>query len=475
MDDGDVLNSMCALPGARNVRVGFFGSFMRVAFDASQDYGPSSSGRTRSIASSCGNRSLGTSGLAVCLNAWYKEEQPANLELLAKGLSNYQGSNIKGVCQGKFAIFTVDLTVDGTPGFGARVLRTIATTNGNRPIGESNVSVLLLLYVTQGKKLDLSGLPTTTSLSVGPWPGPNWVVTLEERVVLISVDCSRVNEGRLQFKEKIPNKGKKANIIAEHGSFPLVLGDAGVNLTFQISMHDDSIKIMEERKEWVPIVASKKDGTVQKGVFYRCCEGKLLFKLDPEGNFGISTSGLSSVVATTGGRVSIPGTNMLSMINAFRKIQGAQRSEESKESELKKRKARAKSLAIERKAKRSGVKKKVAAEEILTAMAQKIRQVAKSGKRAKPLADTNGKTKADEVRKEEDDNASVTMLKGPLAPPKGASEPLAKKARPAEKKTNGKKDSAIKNGTAMNHANVTSAVKVLSGASRGGNVVEGLC
>jgi len=522
MGENNVLDSMCMLPGARNVRVGFFGSFIRVAFDASQDYGPSSSGRTRIIASSCGNRSLGTSGLAVCFNAWYKEAQPAKLELLADGLRDNLGFNVKGVCQGKLAIFTVDLTVDGIPGVGGRVLKTIASTKGSCPVGESNVSVSLFVYVAQGKSLDLSGLPTTTSLSLGPWPGPGWVVTLEEKTVVISVDYSSVNKGSLQLKENIQkgSKGKKPKIIAEHGSLALALGDTGVNLTFQISTLDDSLKVTEERRDWVPVGAKKNDGMVQKGVFYRCCEGKLQFQLDPDGNFGVSTSGQSSVVATTSGRANISGTNMLCMINAFRKIPGVQRSQESKEIQTKKRTAAAKRLAIEKKAKFNGIKKDVAAEKILTAIAQKVRQVAKSRKGATSLAskskkcvnkakdkeeacrqleaaaspadtstaaleanakaDATSNMKADK-EEDEDDDAPVTQLKRPLLPSKGVSEPLAKKACLANTQTNGKKDasgskvagkpskkaekvkskkgSGIQKGAAMNHANVTAAVE----------------
>jgi hypothetical protein len=391
------------------------------------------------------------------------------------------------------------------------VHRTIATTNGNHPIGNTNVSVSMLVYVKQGSTLDLSGLPTTTSLTVGPWPGPNWVVTLDEQVVLISVDYP--SSGRIHLKEKIHSgrRSQKANIFAEHGSFPLALGPGGVNLTFQISTRDDAIEIKEETRNWIPIGLEKKDEPlVQKGVFCRCCDGKMQFKLDPEGHFGTSTSGLSSIVATTGGRVRIPGTNMLAMINAFKKIQGAQRSQELQEIEEKKRKARAKKLASEKKAKAKGVKKEAAAEEILSAIAQKIRQVARSRKgviKGKPKmdvqasspalksalaskikkvvskADTNGNTKADD-----DDDAPVTLLKRdmkllkrPLLPSKGTPEPPAKKARPADTETNGKKDASgsnvaaksapstkvekvkskkqdsLKKGAPMNHRNVTTA------------------
>jgi len=583
-----VLNGMCNLPGARNVLVGFFGTIIRIAFDAAQDYGPSSSGRTRSIASSCGNRSLGTSGLAVCINAWYKESRPANPKVLADGLGGYLGSNIKGMCQGTFAIFSVDLSVDGAPGAGARVSKTIATSNGNHHIGESNVAVSMLIYVTKGNTLDLSGLPTTTSLSVGPWPGPNWEVTVQECIVFIDVDYSSVNEGSTQLKEK-KNEGKngvkKAKVVAEHGSFPMALGDAGVNLTFQVSTCDDAIEVKEETKDWMPIGSLKKDGAVHKGVYFRCCKGKLFFKLDPNGDFGTSTSGLSSVVATTAGRVSIPGTNMLGMINAFRKIDGARRTQSSQEIELRKRSARAKKLAIEKKAKATGVKKEAAANEILSAIAQKIRQVARSRKEAKGKpktdgqaskskkvcsnvsvpardsametnlhevtdipappadestaafeADVTGKTQTDQVEQENDD-APITLLKRPLLPSTGVSESPAKKPRPADKETNGKKDatsskvgetsmaskkvekvkskkdSGIKKGASMNHRNVTAAVqaymkkhpewtlslmreeisedydwengpklkmfittalKELGGSTRGGNVLEGM-
>lgn len=556
MDEGDVLNSMCVLPGTRNVRVGFFGSLFKIAFDASKDFGLSSSGRTRSIASTCGNRSLGTSGVALSLNAWYKENP--NLERLADGLKDFQFTNLTPMCQGNFAIFTADLTVIGKIGAGARVMRQIATTNGNQLIGETNVSLGLLLYQINGTTLDLSGLPTTTSLSLGPWPGPNWKVTLEEdNLALIDVDYSGYNEGNLEFREKThkgSTTGKKAKIVAEHGSFPLVLGDAGANLTFQISTKSDAIQVKEETRDWVPIYAEKKDGVVQKGIYLRCFEGKLLFRLDLKGDFGASTSGLSSIVASTGGRVSIPGTNMLAMINLFRKIQGAQRSNESQAFEKKKRTAREKKLAEQRQSKVKEVKKakkEADSEKILSAIAQKIRQVARTRTQVKGKLKTDGQaskskkvggtavaaTKEDtngnatpergenhQEQDDDDDDAPVTLLKRPLLPSKGGPEPLAKKACPDHRETNGKKAAQkptvskkkvskhITKGAAMNLKNVeaavkaylkkhpqwtfslmkeeisedhewdngpklkmfiSSALKVLGADSRGGNVVEG--
>jgi len=118
----------------------------------------------------------------------------------------------------------------------------------------------------------------------------------------------------------------------------------------------------------------------------------------------------------------------------------------------------------------------------LTSIAQKLRQKAKNRKGATLLAskskkgvvkakekeeeaDENGKTKADKEQEEDDDDGPVTQLKRPLLPSKDVSQPQAKKARPAEKsskkveKAKSKKDSGLKKGAAMNHANVSSAVK----------------
>jgi hypothetical protein len=59
---------------------------------------------------------------------------------------------------------------------------------------------------------------------------------------------------------------------------------------------------------------------VGKGVTVEVKDDKVLVTFDLTGNFGLSTSGKNVIIASTGGNVSIPGTDAKLGLNAYRAV-----------------------------------------------------------------------------------------------------------------------------------------------------------
>eukprot|EP01012_Entosiphon_sulcatum_P057179 TRINITY_DN8090_c0_g1_i2.p2 TRINITY_DN8090_c0_g1~~TRINITY_DN8090_c0_g1_i2.p2 ORF type:complete len:204 (+),score=54.49 TRINITY_DN8090_c0_g1_i2:308-919(+) len=143
---GNKMNTkMVELAGAKNIEYKVMGPQLTIVVDLTQEFGPTGSGKSTVIASSCGEKPICTAGTTLGLNFFRQREQkacaPSNGEIKTpacmKGITLRLGGNS--------LLIDADLgSTCGRSGSGKTAL--MATTNGNILLPELNATLWVNVY-----------------------------------------------------------------------------------------------------------------------------------------------------------------------------------------------------------------------------------------------------------------------------------------------------------------------------------------
>eukprot|EP00796_Vickermania_ingenoplastis_P008386 gene8386-5874_t len=162
------------VPNTKNLKVCMEGTSLFICCDLKQDCGPSSSGKTVVIASTCGNKPMGRSNAFLGLNLFVKGLDKR--QLTPDAVADLKGETFTEMGSGcQWRIMSDGTTlcikinfsdlVEKPATSGKSVL--LATSSGNKPVGKTGILCGLNCYRPQGASLDLSRLSMEDANSVG--------------------------------------------------------------------------------------------------------------------------------------------------------------------------------------------------------------------------------------------------------------------------------------------------------------------
>eukprot|EP01062_Namystynia_karyoxenos_P016284 TRINITY_DN1593_c5_g1_i1.p1 TRINITY_DN1593_c5_g1~~TRINITY_DN1593_c5_g1_i1.p1 ORF type:complete len:424 (+),score=184.65 TRINITY_DN1593_c5_g1_i1:82-1272(+) len=314
--------AMMPLPGAKNIMMGFEqgGKYLYLTVDASQNLGPSSTGKTTTVASTCGNRQIGQTNVFIGFNAFAKGDKPFDESDLDCMVTD-AGKNLQWSREGSNVTLKIDLTTEGEQKEGSKN-RMLATTSGNKKLGTTGIMFGLNVYHKIEDAVNLAGIPDSSSVVNGPWHCHGMVVTLGEEgkkaVAQIKLDGD--------LKE---SKSGRAKIVATTGGGGVPLGTSGFTLALTLSTKEGEADTDGAPAGWEPVV-NKGD---PKGVRWRKTPEGIVVEHDLTGDYGESSSGMTRQIASTSGVCRLKGTNLNLGSNVWKKIPGAKRKAEPEKAE----------------------------------------------------------------------------------------------------------------------------------------------
>ncbi|CBH17829.1 hypothetical protein, conserved [Trypanosoma brucei gambiense DAL972] len=195
------LASALPLLATKNVLCGVTGSTIQFFCDLTRDYGPTSTKKSVIIASSCGNRPIGTTGAHIVLNVFFAKETKPQLDedTLAPlrtrevfGLYCY-----RSVVGEKILCIEVDFNDVGTKKVGKGRGTVLATSRGCRPLGNTGIYCSFNCLRSLGAPSNLSELSSVFQPSTHPVGekvdlGNGFIMNVESSTqITIVYECGR--------------------------------------------------------------------------------------------------------------------------------------------------------------------------------------------------------------------------------------------------------------------------------------------
>lgn len=155
------MSSKEEIPNSKNLAIRVDGSCLYMYCDLSKDFGPSSSGKTIVISSSCGNKPLGKSNIVLGLNLFAKSLEKRNLSAartLVKQDFEEVGAGLgwRVESDGTTLCIRIDFTQVKEKPASSGKSHILASTSGIKPVGQTGISCGLNCYRPDGTTMDVS-------------------------------------------------------------------------------------------------------------------------------------------------------------------------------------------------------------------------------------------------------------------------------------------------------------------------------
>ncbi|KAK7201031.1 hypothetical protein NESM_000162900 [Novymonas esmeraldas] len=336
------MTARCDVVGAKNLQAAVVPPVLLLYCDLSRDCGASSSGKSVLISSSSGNKPLGNSGAFLGLNIFTKSLEKRNLSGEATAALRTEAfTDVGDGCQWRIEEDAVTLCIridfaaaKGRPGASGKSVL-LATTGGNKPIGDTGLSCGLNCYYPADKTFDASRLAAGDSvedqLRIGQSRdmGEGFLVshpTATEMRVSFRYCAADMADGRTaslpsctvgDMKVAMHISAPKAARARTERSAPAT--DAGASSVTPTSTPSQSQSSRATASGDLVVEAGKEEGKVRNVVVVCTAasapeataasaavshlDGEYLVDLrfDPTQSFGRSSSGKSLTVASTAG------------------------------------------------------------------------------------------------------------------------------------------------------------------------------
>lgn len=302
------MNLMTNLPNSKNVCVRVEGPILYIYCDLSKDFGVSSTGKSIVIASSSGNKALGKSNAFLGLNLFVKSLDKR--QLTQKGVEKLRQEDFEPVgngCQWRVEEDGITLCIkidfssctEKPASSGKSIL--LATTSGNKAVGDTGIMCGLNCYRSEGKPLDIAKLSAKSGDEIDRGEkkeiGTGVVVSRDSASDTVTVHISSLS--RVFAEAEGESSGSSASF-----SFSL----AGDNT--QVSLHLKPVKPKKRKIEKDDDQEEKKcsgfSGSASSKVRNLSChlstdKDTLDFSFNSSLSFGVSSSGKSITVSSSSG------------------------------------------------------------------------------------------------------------------------------------------------------------------------------
>jgi len=301
---------MPPIPGATNVYMDVEHPVVMLSIDLTKSGAASASGKSTTVASTFGNKSIGSTGVSLGLNAFRKHDLtlPSDDEEFKapEGLKN-----ITMELRGSILKLSVDLSKDCGPSSTGKTT-IVASTSGNKAIGSTGVMLGLNMFSYKKAKITAEALATAPKAQTDGTTGATEGLQGVEVIMSGDICTFTINTAKGLW----PSKSGKATILATSNGFKQVPGtDTTCNLMVckAIKSEGPAPEVPEAPLEGV------------KNVTCGVIGPNLLIKCDLSQTQGLSSTGKSTMIAQTSGLKSVPGTTISVNLNLFQAIGGTKR------------------------------------------------------------------------------------------------------------------------------------------------------
>eukprot|EP01064_Diplonema_japonicum_P006641 TRINITY_DN1448_c0_g1_i1.p1 TRINITY_DN1448_c0_g1~~TRINITY_DN1448_c0_g1_i1.p1 ORF type:complete len:394 (+),score=78.55 TRINITY_DN1448_c0_g1_i1:54-1184(+) len=273
----------------KNVKLSLEGeSTLVLKVDLTQTFGESSTGKSITVAS--GNLQLGTSGIRLGLNVYTKLKEKFD----KAGLKDWKdpgGENIEWSLNGTILTMKCDVTKEGSESKnGSSIL--IASTRGPRKLAKSNVTVGL--NVTTNGKTEINPAKMMTG---APSHNMKLEADPQKKIIRAIIGFNKT------FTEKVKS-GNSYMISSSLGAYQCPDPFKDLKLTFTMTCKDSKMKT-EPASKPAPLSANC------RGVTYTMSpEGIMTILMDATGDYGETSSGVSTTVASATGKLACGNGNV---------------------------------------------------------------------------------------------------------------------------------------------------------------------
>lgn len=302
------------LPNSNNIAIRFDGPVLYIYCDLEKDFGVSSSGKSIVIASSKGNKSLGSSNVSIGLNLFVKSLEKRDLS--SGALAVLQKAEFEPIGNGlEWRIEASGKDADGTllcmkidfskvneklAASGKSFL--LASTAGNKPVAGTGILCGLNCFRPFDKQLVISALSVTDASNIEPgtkrvlpsgatvhYDDKNEIVSVKVNIESLKLNSSEeTGEG-----ESIGESAAKSSHIFRCGEIQVQVHIKPVNTKGKKrKVEGDSLSVEG---------FSSNEKVKNIKCHYAAETAELELSFDPSKSFGVSASGKSITVASSSG------------------------------------------------------------------------------------------------------------------------------------------------------------------------------
>jgi hypothetical protein len=294
---------MPLIPGGTNVSYEFVLPLLTLSVDLAATAGASKSGKTNTVGTTSGAKAVGSTGASLNLSVSVKGDK-AQLPSDPKAASfPADVKNLTMALDGTVLKLTVDLSQDCGPSSSGHTT-IIATSSGMKTIGGTNVLVNLNLFCKG--KLHLGGDDDGEEGKSKCSSFENVEIATSGSQCSFTIDLS---------KDLGDSQSGKAVVIATSHQFKPV---PGTDLTCSVMVCKPS------KKKEEPIPESSDAALAGCDNIRWSIDGQTLaLKFDTSKSFGNSSTGKSTIVASSRGMKALPGTPISVSLNVFKALEAA--------------------------------------------------------------------------------------------------------------------------------------------------------